>query len=227
VPTDGGLTCVGKPNDPSLETYPNGVGASLNLARGPSGLVIVAHDRVHGDLVGLTESAAGWQKLVLDHGGKPGTASSFGLGASVWVSGDAWHVAYGDEAHGKVRYLEVRGTKATPPEIVDDGSAIDGASTKDNGRWIGDDTAITVDDATGVVRIYYQDATAGVLRVAVGTPKDTSGHLWSRSALTQAGRFAGFFPRPIPGKRRVANFWRSTQPGDPSRNGDVSVLDVP
>lgn len=221
---DGSVTCAPAPLPASEETYPPGVGVSLSLAATSQGTVIVAWDRVHGALIALRQNGGGYDKIVLD---QPADGSAgLGLGASIVVGEDgAWNVSYGDDAHAAVRYVRVANGTPSAPEVVDDGTPIQGVSPE-LGRWIGDDTSLMV-DSSGVVTVFYQDATAGVLRMAVGQPSGGGAHTWTRSVLEQPQKFGGFFAQAIGATREVASFWKSVDPADPDRNGDVSILPVP
>ena len=74
---------------------------------------------------------------------------------------------------------------------------------------------------SGEIHITYQDATAGTLRHAVGTP---SGDMitWKVKAIDQDG-FAGAFSRPfiVDGKLMLANWWRM---GGDEPKGDVAIV---
>ena len=85
---------------------------------------------------------------------------------------------------------------------------------------MGDDAFVQADSG-GTVTITYQDATAGTLRVASGS--GVAGK-WTLKAVSQPDRFAGFFPRFVPGESTVANWWRATDKATKDIYGDVSLV---
>ena len=87
---------------------------------------------------------------------------------------------------------------------------------------VGDDSFVAADDS-GTITIAYQDATAGTLRVATGTPQQ-GGHKWAIKVVPQQNKFAGFFPHLVPGEASYANFWRATDPATKDITGDVSLV---
>ncbi len=210
-------------DDSVSEAYPNAIADYISLAEGPSGLGLVAYDRLHGNLVAYKEDS-GWKATILD--GETGSRSlgtakdtgDVGIAASLVITpnGD-WHVGYVNGSKEQLVYLRVGAT----PEVVDDGTMVDGAPFEEAKHVVGDDVTVSVDD-TGMVLMYYQDATAGTLRRAVGIP-EAGQHRWSRTSVPQAGRFAGFFPRPVPGTSQVANFWRGLD-GNKTMSGNISFV---
>jgi hypothetical protein len=114
----------------------------------------------------------------------------------------------------------MRSAPAVTTELVDDGNGVGGQSFPDGTHRVGDDPAVFVGD-TGLVTILYQDATAGTLRVAKGAPNGAT-HRWTLTTIAQPGRFAGFFPRFVPGEPLFANAWRTA--GSTGLAGDVAFV---
>ncbi|WP_394830867.1 hypothetical protein LVJ94_30595 [Pendulispora rubella] len=196
-------------------TYPNAIGNYLRIAAGPNGLGIVAYDRIHARLIGLSKASGSWTTSVLDEGGNPG------VGASLLITPDGdWHVSYADALRESLRYLRAPGGNAASAEIVDDGFGLGvGAPRFVDGRHaVGDDSFLRIDGTR--IQVTYQDATAGVLRMATGTPLENGGHTWTVIAVAQPGRFAGFFPS-FAGKG-IVNFWRQLDPNVRGIVGDVA-----
>lgn len=77
----------------------------------------------------------------------------------------------------------------------------------DGQHVIGDDSFIYV-TPQGDIQISYQDATAGKLRIATGTPNAT-GHDWNQKVV-DGDAFGGFFSRliEIDGALKVVSWWR-------------------
>ena len=184
---------------------------------------------MRGNLLGFTEGAAGsWSRVLLDGetGSRPEKTAvdtgDVGIGASLFIDNAAtWHVTYVNGLDESLRYVRVDAGKAGRPEIVDDGSSVDGKPFAEGKHVVGDDSTVHVNGDAVVV--YYQDATAGVLRRATGTP-DGAARRWALRAIPQPGRFAGFFPQVIPGEDKVANWWRQTERGARSVTGDVAIV---
>ena len=110
----------------------------------------------------------------------------------------------------------------TAPEVVDNGFTLAGAPYPDGQHLVGDDSFIEV-DASGIVTISYQDASAGTLHVATGMPEATGGHTWAVLAASQPNKFAGFFSRAVYGTTSsFANFWRAADTTTGDETGDVS-----
>ncbi|WP_394841559.1 hypothetical protein LZC95_31350 [Pendulispora brunnea] len=197
-------------------TYPNAIGNYLRIAAGPNGLGIVAYDRIHARLIGLSKASGVWATSVLDEGGNPG------VGASLVITADGdWHVSYADALRESLRYVRrAPGGDTAQAEVVDDGFGLGvGAPRFVDGRHaVGDDSFLRIDGTR--IQVTYQDATAGVLRVATGTPLEAGGHTWTVMAVAQPGRFAGFFPS-FAGKG-IVNFWRQLDPNVRGIVGDVA-----
>jgi MYXO-CTERM domain-containing protein len=225
-------TCEATITSSYIDDYPNAASDYISMAQGPNGLGIVAYDRVHGNLLGIANSGSGWATQILDGETGSRTAGTAvdtgddGVGASLIITPDNnWHVSYVDGDTEVLKYLEVPGGKTpTPPETVDTGMNLgDPTSDFTDGQHIvGDDSRVEV-DSSGIVTIYYQDATVGTLRVATGTLKGGS-HTWALKAVSQPNRFAGYFPQAVPGGTQVANWWRATDPTTKDITGDVTIL---
>jgi hypothetical protein len=212
----------------TIETYPNVFGGYVSLAQGPSGLGIAVYDRVHGNVVGLAEGAGAWSRFIID--GETGSRADktaidtgdVGVGTSLVIDpAGRWHVSYVNGLDETLRYISVTDGKPGASEVVDDGSSVDGRSFTDGKHVVGDDSTLRVDG--DLVTIYYQDATVGALRRAAGTLSGST-HKWDLRQLPQPGKFAGFFPKLIPGEDKVANWWRQTDQGAKSAYGDVTII---
>lgn len=211
-----------------IESHPDVFGAFLRVAPVEGGLGFVLYDRARGNLVALVPKGATWDRVILD--GETGAreqnravdTGDVGLGASLAVGPDGtWHVTYVNGIDETLRYVSYAGGKVSASEIVDDGYTVDGRPFDDGRHLVGDDSNVLLQG--DVVRVFYQDATAGTLRTAIGT-KGANARSWERRSIAQPGRFAGFFPQPIPGESKVANFWRATDRAARSVTGDVAVL---
>lgn len=219
-------TCVDLIGTDTLETYPNAFGAYVSAANGPQGLGIVAYDRLRGNLVSIAKQNNAWVTTILDGetGKRPDAKDTgdVGMAASLAITADGtWHVSYVNGFDESLHYIAVVGGKPQPSEKVDDGAGLDNAPFADGVHVVGDDSSIRVDN--NVVSITYQDATNGTLRVATGTLKGAT-HTWSRKAVNQGKKFAGFFPSFVPGEGRVANFWRETVKDSREMTGDVTLI---
>jgi hypothetical protein len=232
VTSAGKPTCSNIVDKTTISTYPNAVGDYVTMASGPQGLGIVVYDRTRGNLVGAANQAGSYTAQILD--GQTGANSNpnrvdtgdVGVGASLVITtnGD-WHVSYANGWTESLQYLLVPGGNLTAPltpEVVDPGTGTSGQPYADGQHIVGDDSSITV-DSSGAVRIVYQDATAGTLLEANGTPGAANKHTWNVKSITQAGRFAGFFPHYVPQTERIANWFRAT---DHTQNPPVVTGDV-
>jgi hypothetical protein len=211
-----------------IESYPNAVGDYVSLANGPNGLGVVVYDRVRGNLLGISKQGGAWQTQILD--GETGSRANktavdtgdTGVGASLQIAGNGdWHVSYVNGITESLQYLLVSGGKPGKPEIVDDGLGVDGTRFQDGRHVVGDDSYVREDG--GTITIAYQDATAGKLRIAIGTGSPGS-HKWSLKVIDQPGRFAGFSPRFVPGENRIANYWLASDKITKDMTGDVSIV---
>lgn len=209
----------------AVETYSNAFGAALSLAKGPADLGMAVYDRVRGNLVGLERRGNQWVSTVFDGevgSRRDGTAKDtgdVGAAASLLIGGDGtWHVAYVDGITETLRYVRVVGGRPGAPEVVDDGFGDGVRPFADGKHLVGDDAALV--ETGGTITVFYQDASAGTLRMA--TRGD--GGAWTLRVLEQPGRFAGYFPRPVPGTDLVANFWRAVDRGTRDTSGDVAFV---
>jgi hypothetical protein len=226
--------CVAIKQATDLHPYPIGVGDYIAMASAPNGLALVAYDRVHGNLLGLSNAGGAWSVIVLD--GETGSRSAGtavdtgddGVGASLFVatSGD-WHVSYVDGITESLKYLFIPNgalSNTLTPQIVDDGTGVDGAKFTDGMHIVGDDSFVRAND-DGTVTITYQDATVGALRIATGSSQPgPSGPTWELHAIQQPNRFAGFFPHFVPGDTTIANWWRWSDATAGSEYGDVAIV---
>jgi len=101
------------------------------------------------------------------------------------------------------------------------GSGVDGKPFPDGKHVVGDDSFV-VTQGSGLA-IYYQDATAGTLRVATSA-QAAGGRTWTLKTLVQPNKFAGFFPSVVPGESKVLNFWRQTDKATKDIVGDVTLV---
>jgi hypothetical protein len=242
VPTVSGCTpacganeaCVGRDNKGSCETvsslvatYPDVFGDYISMAKTATGIGIVVYDRPRGNLIALVERGNSFERVIVDGetGSRPSKAldtGDVGIAASLQIdAAGTWHISYVSGLDESLHYITMTDGKPGASEVVDDGSSVDGKTFTDGIHVVGDDSAIRVNG--DAVTIYYQDATAGTLRRAVGT-RAGGAHQWALRAIPQPDRFAGYFPQIVPGEDRVANFWRRTDRSSKSAVGDVAIL---
>ncbi len=241
---DAGPSCGTPLASTYIDIYPNAFGDYITMAPASAtsnGVGIVVYDRIHGALVQLAKWSGGWQETVLDSetgarapnpgpdgGITPAETGDVGVGASLYITatGD-WHVSYVNGTTEALQYVMVpSGTmQPGPPEVVDNGFTLAGAPFADGQHIVGDDSFIEV-DAMGNVTISYQDATAGTLRVATGTPEGSGGlHDWAVLAASQPNKTSGFFSKAIYGTTSsFANFWRSADQDAGAELGNVSFV---
>jgi hypothetical protein len=217
----GTPTCAAVLDDGKLDTYPFATGGYIAAARDPGGQIGLAwYDRVRGTLVAARKVNGAWTTQVVDGGGDE--PSDVGIGATLAIdAAGAWHLAYVDGYDEALKYarLGADGSVASI-EVVDDGVTVDGTPFADGKHIVGDDASILV-TGSGDVRIAYQDATAGTLRVATGTASGDA-HDWSLAAIPSEG-VGGAFARILSTADgvRVAHWWR-VGAGDP--RGDVAIV---
>jgi MYXO-CTERM domain-containing protein len=235
VTLQGMATCQAVLDDARVDSYPDTMGDYVSMASGPNGIGIVVYDRTRGNLVGISSRIGAWTAQILDGQTGPNASPSridtgdVGVGASLAIAANGdWHVSYVNGWTESLQYLLVPAgdlTRPSPPEIVDDGRMLDGSPNADGPHIVGDDSSLTI-DAVGTVRIVYQDATAGALREATGTPSAGSTHSWSLKAIAQPGRFAGFFPHYVAQMPAIANWYRLTDHSQtpPIVRGDVAFV---
>jgi hypothetical protein len=223
----GAASCVDILDGNVLDAYPAVVGAYVALAQSPSGdLGIAYYDRLRGNLAIARQAGGAWTTTVLD-GEAGGTDNGDkGIGATLAIDGAGdWHLAYADGYDEALRYVRVaQGTTPSAPEIVDDGLGIEGDKFSDGQHIVGDDANIFV-TPSGEVHISYQDATAGTLRHAVGSPS-ANGHSWLLKEIEQGDRFGGAFSRliEVEGKLMIANWWRVGGQNELGTVGDVAIV---
>lgn len=220
-------TCVAVKGN--TQTYPDVFGDFISLAQNNGQLGMVVYDRPHGNLVGLVERGGGkWDRAIVD--GETGSrkdktaidTGDVGVAANLFIDGaGTWHITYVSGLDETLRYITVTGGKPGKSEVIDDGSTVDGKAFPDGKHVVGDDSAVRVDG--DVVVVYYQDATIGTLRRAAGTRSGAT-RKWDVRTLQQPNKFAGFFPRIVPGEDKVANFWEQTDHALKSRFGDVTII---
>ena len=208
------------------ETYPDALGLYVSATLHPSGGVALAfYDRIHGNVVVARPDGGGWTTVIADGELGGDDTGDKGIGTSLAVDGAGnYHLAYVDGVDEALNYmLVVDGATPSSPEVVDDGYGVFGQSFADGKHLVGDDSNILVTQG-GDVRITYQDASAGTLRLAVGTTSG-DGHTWATSELTQEG-FAGAFSQQLDyaGALRVMSWWREASPYS---IGDVRLMPSP
>jgi hypothetical protein len=229
-------TCSDVETSTYIDTYPNAAGDYVAMALGAQGVGMVVYDRTRGNLVGVANQGGQWNAQILD--GQTGAntdpnrvdTGDVGIGASLAIdSSGNWHVSYVNGWTEAVEYLEVAGgnlSKPGTPEVVDDGSGLNGMPYPDGQHIVGDDSAVSIDDS-GTVRVVYQDATAGTLLEATGVAGSGTTHTWTVKVLTQPPtEFAGFFSHYIPQSQQVANWFRATDhtQDPPVVSGDVALV---
>jgi hypothetical protein len=226
-----GSACTKVASSTQITDYPNAIGDYVSLAATSSGLGMLVYDRIHGNLLGLAKGASGsWSQAILD--GETGSRANGtavdtgddGVGADLYVAANGdWHASYVDGITETLKYLYIPSGTLTgtfTPQVVDDGSKVDGKAFADGIHLVGDDSQVTA-HTDGSVTIVYQDATAGTLRVATGA--QTPG-AWTLHAATQPNEFAGFFPHVIPSDTKVANWWRWADQTSGAISGNVAVV---
>ena len=203
----------GDENGPAkLDTYPEASGLYISAAIDGTDVGLVYYDRVRGNLHRVKRVAGEWNDAVI--AGAAPQETDAGIGASLAIDKGAWHVSYVDGLTESLVYVQL--ADGTTPSSVE---TIDPGQTDDGPHLVGDDSFISVTGTT--VRVSYQDATTGVLRVAT-----RSGTSWTSKIVPQDGKFGGFFSSQVTvgGKPFIANWWRI---GKPKIFGDVSLLPVP
>ncbi|MEZ4307660.1 MAG: hypothetical protein R3F14_06395 [Polyangiaceae bacterium] len=222
VDLGGGPACAESRGPDKQETYPDATGLYIAIAPEPGGsLGMVFYDRVMGDLWMASKSSGSWVTTLVD--GQQGGVDSgdVGIGAGLAIdSSGTWHVVYSNGYDEWVQYMEIKDGIPGTPEIIDDGSGIEGTSFVDGRHVVGDDASILV-TAGGDIHVAYQDATVGTLHYALGTAS-ANGHSWAVKVVKQDG-FAGAFSHVVDvgGSLKVTNFSRAF---GGERVGDVNVL---
>ena len=188
----------------SVEALPPGA-HYVNLVAGPGGrLAVVWYHRDRGNLMLANGDAMGrfMDPVVLDgEGAMRADTGDRGVYASAAFAQDGvLHVAYVDGWEERLLYLRaMNNTVMGMPEEVDDGGGT-GAMTFDDGRHIVGDSASLSVASDGTVRVAYQDATVGTLRLAT---RGTMG--WTRSVLDSMNH-TGYWATTAGGN--VATWWR-------------------
>jgi MYXO-CTERM domain-containing protein len=236
VTISGKPACEAVDTSTYIDTYPDAAGDYVAMALGAQGVGIVVYDRTRGNLVGVANQSGQWNAQILD--GQTGANSDpnrvdtgdVGVGASVAIDSNGdWHISYVNGWTEAVQYLQVPGgnlSKPLAPEVVDNGTTLNGTAYPDGQHIVGDDSSISLDDS-GTVRIVYQDATAGNLLEATGVASSGNKHTWTVKVLTQpATQFSGFFSHYIAQSQQVANWFRATDhtQNPPVVSGDVALV---
>ncbi len=210
-----------------VEDLPPALGLYTSLAVDPTGgLALVYYDRSAGNVHGARFDGATWGTpfLIDGYGAMEDFVGDCGMGADVAVdSAGLWHVAYIDGTEETLRYAQVQsnGTIVAPgPEVVDDGSTIDGATRHTDGRHIvGDDASIVVLEGGGV-RVAYQDSTIQNLVVAVRPP---GGGAWGISHIDEEGSTGYWVDQEVFGTTSYLTTWWRARDGRSTSNG-IRVL---
>ncbi|AUX42935.1 hypothetical protein SOCE26_043750 [Sorangium cellulosum] len=222
---EGAPVCAGLSAGNRTETYPEAIGTYIAMAPDAAGgFGLAFYDRLHGNVVIAAKRMGQWETRIVDGEAPDGTdTGDVGMGTSLFIdrAGD-WHLAYADGLAEGLRYTRVKGgTEVGASEVADDGLGIEGVRFEDGQHLVGDDANVFV-TAGGEVRISYQDATSGTLRLAIGT-RSGDGHSWLVQAIEQEG-FAGAFSRilEVDGRLLIANWWRV---GGQTTAGDVAIVE--
>ncbi len=216
---NGAPACTAVLNDPAVATLPNALAAELSIGVGPKGLGVVAYDRAHGNLVAYSPNGSAYARRVVAGADENGVdTGDVGRAAALAIAPDGrWHVAAIDDRRGALMHYWVDEGRALAEDVIDDGSGY-----PDGLHRVGDDAVIRADESG--VTVCYQDATVGELRCASGSPDVQGKTAFARSTVAQPGRTAGFFPRFVPGERKIVNHWRALDKATLTYSGDVSVL---
>ncbi|MBX3230249.1 MAG: hypothetical protein KIT84_24545 [Labilithrix sp.] len=219
--------CLGKASE--VEAYPKGIGAGISLAAGPFGLGLVAYDGHHGNLVALIDrGAVPWDRVILD--GETGSRAdktqidtgNAGASASLAIDdGGKWSVSYVDATSQTLRYFEVVGGKPGRPEIVDDGSSVDGQAFGDGRHVIGADSQVRAQGDT--ITILYADSTSLGARRAVGRG-DAASRTWELYSIKKPDTRWIAFPR-FAGDDLMLAWWRKSSAETRSVEGNVFAIE--
>ena len=210
-----------------VEDLPPALGLYTSLAVDPTGgLALVYYDRSAGNVHGARFDGATWGTpfLIDGYGAMEDFVGDCGMGADVAVdSAGLWHVAYIDGTEETLRYAQVQsnGTIVAPgPEVVDDGSTIDGATRHTDGRHIVGDDAPNVVLEGGGVRVAYQDSTIQNLVVAVRPP---GGGAWGIRHIDEEGSTGYWVDQEVFGTTSYLTTWWRARDGRSTSNG-IRVL---
>jgi hypothetical protein len=229
-----GTACVSKEGTPScedifdkkkLDAYPDAVGDYISIAPDNNGgFGIAYYDRIHGNLNIASKLGGAWKKLIVDGATPDGATDTgdVGIGASLFIDATGnWHVTYVDGLNEALHYVKITGgTTPGIPSRIDDGLGLGSDKFVDGLHMVGDDSHVSV-TASGEIRVTYQDASAGKLRYAVGTP-GTDKVTWSLKEIGGDG-FGGAFSQiiEVDGQQKLVHWWRVG--GDVVR-GDVAIV---
>ena len=143
-----------------------------------------------------------------------------GIAASLAIGPDGtWHVAYADGLAETLRYVTMVEGRVSIPEVVDDGTGVDGQPFGDGKHVVGDDAVIKVEGDR--VTIAYADSSSLGLRRA-----RASGHspkAWALTSFPQDGRWVAF-PQFIPNDERTAAWWRRSSRDTGSVEGSALLF---
>ncbi len=137
-----------------------------------------------------------------------------------------WVASYVNGTTEALQYIRVPGGTGQPaaPEVIDNGTTLAAVPYPDGQHIVGDDSFIEV-DSSGIVTVSYQDATAGTLHVATGTPVSGGTHVWNVVSPSQPNEFAGAFSHAILGvTTSFANYWVSVDSSTMDETGNVSFV---
>ncbi|MEP7123587.1 MAG: hypothetical protein ABJE95_21845 [Byssovorax sp.] len=224
VDNAGAPSCAVTIDASKIDSYPEVVGDYISIAVDPKGTIGIAYyDRIHGNLGVASHASGAWVAKIIDGEDAMGKdTGDVGIGASLFIdTSNDWHIAYVDGLAESLRYVKLTGgTKASAPEVIDDGLGLAGVPFPDGQHLVGDDSNLVV-TPSGEVRVSFQDATAGTLHYAVGSLAADK-HTWAVQEIKQEN-FAGAFSHvvEIDGKLSLVNWWRA---GVPDVVGDVAVV---
>lgn len=199
-------------------------GLYTQLARTSSGLALVYYDRTDGNIYGAegTGTTFGTPFLIDGYARAVPLVGDSGLGASLFVDGDTWHVTYVDGAEEALRYAQVEAGAVTIRETVDDGSTPDGTTRHTDGRHIvGDDSSVVV-MADGEVRVAYQDATSQTTMLA----RRASAGTWTHAVFDEEDHSGFWVEQVVSGGESFVGSWWIARMGTTLENG-VRVTQVP
>ncbi len=226
-----GQACVGTTCQDILErTYvedlPPGALFINLLIDGMGRPALVFYHRDRGNLLFAQGNAMGMfaAPVILDgEGAMARDTGDRGISATATVEGaNTIHVAYVDGWEERLMYLRVvNGAPMGAPAAVDDGSGVGTTTSFDDGRHIvGDGASVIV--GTGGVRIAYQDATVGTLRLASLTGSGMSA-MWTRSVVDSMNH-TGYWASTSRGF--IGTYWRDLSDSSMRRWG-VRVFPLP
>jgi hypothetical protein len=158
--------------------------------------------------------------------------------------GDYIAIANGPKGLGVVFYDRIHGNLMSSANvgggwqtaILDGETGSRGKDAKDTGDD-GIGASLFIDDR-GRWHVSYVDGLSETLKYLVaqdganpaieavddGDGLKQNGHAWTIKAVAQDGKFAGFFPHPIPGEPSFANWWRATDHNTKDITADVAFV---